>query len=272
MVWPETIENSSEQSLKYWLKTIETTWQNIQEFKVDPEKLKHLAIICDGNRRAARTRGLNPYFGHRAGVEVIREIARACRDWDIRTLTFWVWSTENWEREKEQVKFVMGLAEKFLPEKKFLEELLENGVRFTHLGRRDRLPGAIRNVLEGLEKKTAQCDRYYLNLAMDYGGLDEMARGVRRMFADFQEGKFNPEILKETPQAILGFLDTAGQVVPDLVIRTGAREGEIPHTSRFMPLQSDCWIFLPDLFPDLTPQSLLSPIQDFLEYERRFGR
>ena len=264
----------SETTLEGWLSEIETRWQEIPEFEVDSERLKHLAIICDGNRRAARERGLNPYFGHRAGVEVIRGIAKACRQWDVGTLTFWTWSTENWGREEEQVEFVMGLAEKFLPDERFLRELVENQVRFTHLGQKDRLPGPIQATFERLEMNTSQFDQYHLNLAMDYGGLDEVSRAIERMFVSFREGTFNPEIIRQNPQAILGFLDTATQVLPDLVIRTGVKEGEIPHTSGFMPLQTaySGWAFLPDLFPNLTPRTLLQPIKDFINYERRLGR
>lgn len=265
---------TSEPLLDIWLSEIEARWKNVLEFKVDSERLRHLAVICDGNRRAAKERGFHPYFGHRAGIEVIKGTARAGRAWGIKTLTFWTWSTENWGRDQQQVDFVMGLAEKFLPREEFLEELQRNEVRFTHLGRKDRLPKAIRNTLENLEKQTVNFDRYHLNLAMDYGGLDETARAFGRIFEAFQKGEFNPEILRQTPQAILGFLDTVGQVLPDLVIRTGVKEGEIPHTSGFMPLQTaySGWVFLPDLFPNLTPQSLLNPIQGFLGYERRFGR
>lgn len=265
---------SPEALLNAWLTEIEGHWQYIPEFQVNPENLKHLAIICDGNRRAAQGRGMNPYFGHRAGVETIRGIARASRQWDIRTLTFWTWSTENWSRAGDQVKFVMGLAEKLLPDRKLLDELKEDKVRFTHLGRKDRLPATVRETLVSLERQTAQFDHYRLNLAMDYGGLDEMGRATVRILEAFQRGELNPEMIKQSPQIILGFLDTVSQILPDLVIRTGVKEGEIPHTSGFMPLQTaySGWLFVPDLFPDLTPERLTQLIGDFSIYERRLGR
>lgn len=263
-----------EAPLNAWISEVEARWLNIPEFEVDSEKLKHLAIICDGNRRAAKERGLNPFFGHRVGVEVIRGIARACRKWEIPTLTFWTWSTENWRREAEQVAYVMGLGGKFLSDQRLLQEFLENKVRFTHLGRKDRIPDGLRRALENLEEQTANCDQYRLNLAMDYGGLDEIVRAVDKMFRAFQDGSFSLETIKENPQVVLGFLDTATHVLPDLVIRTGVKEGEIPHTSGFMPLQTvySGWFFSPDLFPDLTPQALLKPITEFIDYEGRFGR
>lgn len=274
MVLTESVLRVEEKELAAWLLEIGKLWENIPEYEVDPEKLRHLAIICDGNRRAATARNLNPYFGHRAGVETIRGVAKAARKWGVSTLTFWTWSTENWGREQEQIDFVMSLASEFLPDQRLLDELRQEGVKFTHLGRKDRLPEAVQAAFGDLENQTANYDRYHLNLAMDYGGLDEIARAIQKILVLFQEEKFNPEIFEQTPQAILGFLDTAGQVLPDLVIRTGVKEGEIPHTSGFMPLQTAYagWVFMPDLFPNLTPPSLLKPVQDFLGYERRFGR
>jgi undecaprenyl diphosphate synthase len=276
MVYSETKIKlvASEVSPDEWVTEIKKHWETIPEFRVDSERLRHLAIICDGNRRAAKERGLHPYYGHQAGVEAIREIAKTARQWGIRTLTFWTWSTENWEREREQVRFVMGLAERLLPDRELIKELQENQVKFTHLGRKDRLPGSVRMSLESLESQTGQFEQYRLNLAMDYGGLDEAARAMVKMLEAFGEGTLNPEMIKENPQVILGFLDTATQVLPDLVIRTGVKKEEIPHTSGFMPLQTAYagWVFLPDLFPDLTPESLLLPIKEFLEYERRRGR
>lgn len=168
----------------------------------------------------------------------------------------------------------MKLAAEFLSQRSFLDELKQNQVRFRQIGRKDRLPVMVGRTINALEKETKGFDKYKLNLVMDYGGLDEVARAVGKMFEAFKQGEFNLEIIKRNPQAILGFLDTATQALPDLVIRTGVKEGEIPHTSGFMPLQTTYadWVFLPDLFPDLTPQGLLRPIQDFINYKRRLGR
>jgi len=261
-------------SVEEWIARIETVWKNIPEFKVDPGKLKHLAIICDGNRRAAKERGFHPWYGHQAGVEVIKGIARAAREWGVHALTFWTWSTENWERESEQIEFIMGLAAKGLNDKRIIEELVKNQVRFTHIGRKDRLPLGVRKALEDLELKTVDLDVYRVNLAMDYGGTDEIRRALVKMFEEIQAGKISAKQLLENKELIFQYLDTVGQSLPDLVIRTGVKPEEIPHTSGFMPLQTAYagWAFLPDLFPDLTPQSLLKPISDFVGYERRLGR
>lgn len=261
-------------SVNNWVSGVERSWGNIPEYKVDPERLSHLAIICDGNRRAARARGFDDWQGHRVGVEVIKGIMRASREWEVGYLTFWVWSTENWKREKGQVDFVMSLATNYLHDKELENQLMENGVRFTHLGRKDRLPGRIVEAMGDLEDKTRLNKRYRVNLALDYGGLDEIARAVGKISGEIQVGNLDVDSITKDPTIIYQCLDTQGQLEPDLVIRTGMKEGEIPHTSGFMPLQTGYsgWMFLPDLFPDLTPDTLCDSIGKFVDYKRRFGR
>jgi len=111
---------SEGKNLDCWVSAIENQWRTIPEFSVDRERFKHLAIICDGNRRAASERGLHPWCGHRAGIEVIKGVMRASKEWGIGYLTFWTWSTENWGREREQVDFVMNLAAKNLRDGKVI--------------------------------------------------------------------------------------------------------------------------------------------------------
>lgn len=255
--------------LDQWVEEVKKRWEKAPEFRADPEKLRHLAIICDGNRRAAKGRGLPSYLGHRAGIEAIKGIARAARKWDIHTLTFWVWSTENWQRDREQVEFVMELAKEFLPQDELLQELLENNARFTHLGRRDRLPQVVVDAMDRLEAKTASNNNYRLNLALDYGGADEIARAVIKM----QEAGLDPKTLLKNPRRIFEFLDAQGQPEPDLVIRTGFKKDEIFRTSGFMPLQTaySGWIPISVFFPDLTARRLMGSIKKFQGYERRRG-
>jgi len=270
------IEPSYENSkkLEKWIGKIKSRWENYPEFKVNQEKLKHLAIICDGNRRAAEKQRLNVSFGHQAGVETIKGIARASREWGIHAISFWVWSTENWLRPLAQVEYIMDLAIKNFTSPSFLEELKEKQVRFTHIGRKDRLSTNVRLAIENLEKQTEKFTTFRLNLGLDYGGLDETARGILKMFDNFQKGEFNPQILRENPQKILDFLDTANQPEPDLIIRTGMTKKEIFRTSGFMSSQTaySGWVSLPHLFPDLAPQDLLKPVKKFIGYERRLGR
>lgn len=262
------------QKLNQWLEEIKIRWEKSPDFKIAQGKLGHLAIICDGNRRAAKARGLDPYFGHRVGIEVIQGAARTCRKWGVKTITFWVWSTENWEREEEQVKYIMKLAARFLTDSDLRREIIENKVKFTQIGRRDRLPDKVKEALISLEEETENFTDYRLNLAMDYGGLDEVARAIFKIGKKLNKNKSLLENILKNPQLIFDYLDTAGQALPDLVIRTGVKVGELPHTSGFLPLQSSyaCWSFTPTFFPDLSPQVLLAEIKKFLNYQRRLGR
>lgn len=264
----------NERGLNYWISVIEARWKQNPEFKVDPKRLAHLAVICDGNRRSAREKGLHSWQGHRLGVEAIKGIMRASNQWGIRHLTFWTWSTENWERDQDQVNFIMNLAARHLRDEESIGILIDHEAKFTHLGRKDRLPKVVREAIGDLEQRTAEFSQGYVNLALDYGGLDEMARATARIIEDAGRGLLAAADVVANQELVLQYLDTGGQPLPDLVLRTGVKPEEIPHTSGFMPLQTaySGWAFLPDLFPDLTPNSLLGSIEEFIDYDRRFGR
>lgn len=252
---PRTVEE--------WLNQVKTCWERIPSYKVDSQKLKHLAVLCDGNRRAAIAKGFeNPFEGHRAGREVFHGIAEATRRWEIKTLTFWVFSTENWNRKDGTVPFLMKFFLETLKEVD-LKELQEKGVRFRHLGRKDRINRALQRGLKRLEEETAGNTRFNLNLALDYGGEDELVRTIQKMIKD----KIPPR--KIDAALIFSYLDAYGLPDPDLIIRTG---GEL-RTSGFMPFQSAYaeWYFTPIYFPDLTPKDLLTAIYDFEKRERRYG-
>lgn len=245
-----------------WAADVVCQWEQIPQYQVDSQRLRHLAVICDGNRRAAINTHFEPHLGHLVGLEVNKGIATACRSWGIRCLTLWVWSTDNWKRDKDQTSFIMNLAEERLSHPDFLEELIENETRFTHLGRKDRIPESLLRTLESLETATDGLTKYSLNLGLDYGGKDEIERAAQRRILSCGEGE------------LTDYLDTVGQPPVDLVIRTGVKGSELPHTSGFMPLQTidAAWIFMPDLFPDLTPNRLLQSIQKFDGYKKRMGR
>ncbi len=257
-----------------WLERVKNGWASIPEFQIDPRRLKHLAIICDGNRRAATQMGHGPWVGHRMGVEVINGILEAGRAWGITNLTFWTWSTENWKRDADQTRFVMELASTYLKDPRTLDNLTKHQVRFAHFGRKDRVPTKVREAIEYLESETKHFEKLHLNLALDYGGLDETARGIGQIVEWIKKGKLTQTELIANPGIILGALDSQNQPNPDLVIRTGVSEGEIPHTSGFMPLQTTyaAWKFIPELFPNLTPNILLNQIKEFLDYDKRLGK
>lgn len=267
-------QDSPKLTTEEWVGIIKKRWEVIPEYKVDPVAFRHLAVICDGNRRFAKSLGLPSFDGHKLGVEVIKGIMEACRKWDVKHLTFWTWSTENWKREDAQVAVVMNLAAHGLRDPRAINTLFEHKVRFTHFGRKNRLPSEVRVAIEDLELKTQGFSDRFVNLAIDYGGEDEMVRAVVRIIEDAKNGKISSEYFLQNRETLYQYLDTSGQPLPDLVVRTGMSSGEIPHTSGFMPLQTaySGWVFVPTLFPDLKPEGLLATMQEFIAYEKRVGR
>ncbi|MBI4091925.1 MAG: di-trans,poly-cis-decaprenylcistransferase [Candidatus Levybacteria bacterium] len=224
----------------------------------------HIAIIPDGNRRWAREQGLPTFEGHRKGFDVGVKIARYIRSLGIHTLTVWAFSTENFNRTQEEVSYLMRLYEKMLD--KFLSEALKDNVRIIHLGRKDRIPKSLLKKIENVEQKTHDNAKHILNLALDYGGRDEILRAIKRI----HNSEFIIQNLEESNFA--QFLDTAGQPYPDpdLIIRTS---GEM-RTSGLMIWQAAYaeYIFFDKHFPDLKPSDIDRAISEFAKRQRRFGK
>jgi undecaprenyl diphosphate synthase len=222
----------------------------------------HLVIIPDGNRRWAKGNGVSKAQGHRKGAEVVENIVWQCRDWGVRVLTLWGFSTENWERPSDEVRYLMDLLGEFM--ERIEDDLHENEVRFRHLGRKDRLPPRLLEIIERAEGKTTEYSAYCLNLCLDYGGRDEIVRAARELLA---EGAASEEITEER----LGeHLDTAGVPDPDLIIRTSGERrlsGILPWQSVYAELA-----FIDEHLPDLTPDILKRVFEDYSQRQRRFGR
>ncbi len=221
----------------------------------------HIAMILDGNRRWARARGLQPWEGHKAGYEAIKKLARASRELGVNTFSVWAWSTENWERSEMETKEIMKLLGFALHEME--PELHEQKVRFIHLGRKDRLPKEVVTEISRIEQETKQYTEYIFNVALDYGGHDEIVRAVNKII---ESG-----VKSVDAKQFAGFLDTANQPYPnvDLFIRTGGEQ----RTSGLFPWQMDYaeYYFETDHLPDFSPDKLGEAIMDFSRRRRRFG-
>jgi undecaprenyl diphosphate synthase len=223
---------------------------------------RHLVIIPDGNRRWAKGNGVSKAQGHRKGAEVVENVVWRCRDWGVRILTLWGFSTENWERPSDEVRYLMDLLGEFM--ERIEGDLHEEEVRFRHLGRKDRLPARLLEIIERAEESTRKYEEYSLNLCLDYGGRDEIVRAVQRMLA---EG-VAPEGITE--EGLAERLDTAGLPDPDLIIRTSGEmrlSGILPWQSVYTELA-----FIDEHLPDLTPDILRRVFEDFSRRQRRFGR
>jgi undecaprenyl diphosphate synthase len=219
----------------------------------------HVAIIPDGNRRWARKQGLSASFGHyqAGGVQNVLALIDEAERLGIRYLTFWGFSTENWKRNKVEVDALFQLILRAIPQLRSVAE--RKGIRFKHIGRRDRMPKRLVKALETLEDETAEHDGLVVQLALDYGGKDEILRAVRKL-----AGK-----KKITEKDISGALDTAGVPDVDLVIRTSGEQ----RTSGLLPWQTTYaeWYFVDMFFPDFGPRELRGAVEWFGKRVRRFG-
>lgn len=242
---------------------------------------KHLAVIPDGNRRWAASNDLTVMQGHRAGFEIAKRLSRFCRKIGIHTVTVWAFSTENWRRPSDQVAALMALYEEWISD--LLSEAVEEEVRVVHLGRIEGvpdgleeasasagfptgLPSSLIGALHDIQTKTAGFDRNVINLAINYGGADEVSRAIARMARHAEQMGIDPAEL-----SIDRFLDTADQPHPDpdVVWRTS---GEF-RTSGFLPLQAAYaeLVFTPKLFPELDEDDVLETVREYSARVRRFG-
>ncbi len=231
---------------------------------MDKHNLNHLAIIPDGNRRWAKGQGLPTFEGHRQGFETARKLVKYARTVGIHTLTLWAFSTENWERTKEEVGYLMRLYAEMTD--KFLDEALKDEVRVVHLGRKDRIPGYLLEKVEKAEEQTKDFTQNILNVALDYGGRDEILRAIK---------KINDERLtmnELTEQKFENFLDTAGQPYPnpDLIIRTSGEQ----RISGFLTWQTAYseLLFINKHFPNMETSDIDHAIEEFTRRQRRFGK
>ena len=223
---------------------------------------RHVAIIMDGNGRWAKKRGMPRLFGHRAGVENLRAVIKACVEFGIRYLTIYAFSTENWGRPQDEVK---GLEKLF--HEAFTNEFLElrkQGVRIVHLGQREGIPQDLLDEIDEAVELSKTNDRLVLSVALNYGSRNEIMHAVRRMIAD----GLDPDTISE--QTVSSYLFTAGIPDPDLVIRTSGEQ----RLSNFLLCQSAYaeWEFPETLWPDFGKEQLLEAIFEYAKRDHRFGK
>ncbi len=225
----------------------------------------HVAIIMDGNGRWAAARGLPRFEGHRRGVEALRRTIRAAIDLDIRYLTVFSFSSENWRRPPEEIADLMGLIKRFI--RNDLADLHANGVRVRILGSRERLSDDIRGLLEEAENLTRANGGLNLVVAFNYGSRQEITAAAAAIAHDVAAGRLSPDEVNET--VLESRLGTAGIPDPDLVIRTS---GEC-RLSNFLLWQAAYaeYVFTPTLWPDFDAAALKAAVDEFRGRDRRYG-
>lgn len=222
---------------------------------------KHVAIIMDGNGRWAQKRGLPRAAGHKAGAENLRRIVRACVEFDIKVLTIYAFSTENWGRPETEVKALMLIFARVLDQE--LNDLHKQGVCIHHLGDLTPISTTLQNKVRHALELTKDNNRLILNVAFNYGGRDEILRAVRQMLDD----DISPSDLTE--DIFSSYLFTKGLPDPDLVIRTS---GEL-RISNFLIWQAAYSEYYPApaLWPDFGREDLYDAIVTYNQRDRRYG-
>jgi len=234
---------------------------------VDVKRLpRHIAIIMDGNGRWAKSKKKPRLFGHKVGADSVRDIVEIARKLDIKVLTLYAFSSENWDRPVQEVSGLMSILKRYLESE--LPRMLDNGIRLMSIGDRTRLPEGVRKTLENVIDKTAGNSELILNLALSYGGRDEIVRAVKNLSRECVAGKRYVESI--TDAVISSYLDTAVLPDPDLLIRTG---GEF-RLSNFMLWQvSYAEVYFTDImWPEFRRDEFLQALSEYQSRERRFGR
>ncbi len=238
---------------------------NLPEFSVLPE---HIGIIMDGNGRWAKNRGLPRYKGHIEGVKTFRKIVDYAVKLGVKCLTFYAFSTENWKRPQEEVDAIMQLFRENLFE---LEERKEEnewrGIKMRFIGDHSGIPEDIRILIEKAEAESRDKAKAVVNIAVNYGGRNEIVEGVREIARKVQSGEISPDSIDE--DMISNSLYTSGLPDPDLIIRPS---GEL-RLSNFLTWQSaysELW-FSDVLWPDFSEENLLEALREFEKRNRRFG-
>ncbi|GMV22003.1 MAG: isoprenyl transferase [Acidimicrobiia bacterium] len=230
--------------------------------KIDFDRLpRHVAVIMDGNGRWAAARHLPRVEGHRAGIDAVRDTVETSARLGLSVLTLYAFSMENWKRPVTEVSALMSLLRHYLRAE--LRTLLRNNIRFHVIGQLDRLNADVREELQAAEARTAGNTGMIFNIALSYGGRAEIVEAARTAL---REG-IAPEALDESRFA--GFLSTAGQPDPDLLIRTS---GEM-RVSNFLLWQiayAEIWV-TDTLWPDFRARHLLEAVTEYQKRDRRYG-
>ena len=233
--------------------------------QMKPKPPRHIAIIMDGNGRWAKKRGLPRTAGHSAGSEAFRRIANYCRTLGVEYLTVYAFSTENWKRSEDEVSGIMKLLAKYLQEA--LRDMEKNHVRFRFFGDLSRLNPQLRKLCMDAQERSDSYHEVQVNFCLNYGGRDEIVRGIRAFAAEVAAGKRSAEELTE--EMFGSYLDSAGVPDPELVIRPSGEK----RTSNFLPWQTvySEFVFMNVLWPDFGPADLDAAIEEYHRRNRRFG-
>ncbi len=226
---------------------------------------KHIAIIMDGNRRWARKKGLEPKLGHKEGAKTLEKIVRYANKIGLKYITVYAFSTENWKRTKDEVGALMLLLQNYLDD--YSKRADTENIKVKVLGDISALSEGMQKSINKCMERTKNNTGVTFNIAINYGGRDEIVKAVRKISEQVKEGKINIEDINE--QLISDNLYTAGEPDPDLLIRTS---GEL-RTSNFLPWQIvySEFVFVEKNWPDFEEKDLDEAIEIYQKRNRKFG-
>ncbi len=229
---------------------------------------RHIGIIPDGNRRYAREAGIPLREAYERGAEKLREVLEWCLELGIKCVTVYAFSTENFQRPREQVEIAIDLLTKKIVEVADHPLIHENKVRINVIGRKDVLPEKLRKAVEYAESRTRSYSDRYLNIAVGYGGRAELVDAVKKIAEDVRRGIIFPDQIDE--EVVSKYLYTAGLPDPDLIIRTSGEE----RLSGFLLWQSAySELYFCDVYmPKFRKIDFLRAIRVYQQRHRRFGR
>ena len=227
---------------------------------------RHVAMIMDGNGRWATQRDMARIRGHRAGAESVRSVVESCRYLGCDVLTLYAFSSENWNRPDDEVSGLMTLFDHYIEKER--RRVLDNDIRFETIGDRSKLPGPLVEAIEELEAESADNDEMVLQVAVSYGGREEILHACRALAAEARDGDLAPEAIDE--KTFADHLTTAGRPDPDLVIRTSG-EHRISNFLLWQIAYSEFY-FTDTLWPDFDEYGLVDAFRDYDTRERRFGQ
>jgi undecaprenyl diphosphate synthase len=252
------------QKVRGWKESPVITDEDLKKLYPSPVP-KHVAFIPDGNRRWAKKNCILPEEGHKLGADSLLNIIKAGHQMGIETLTFFIFSTENWARPQKEIDAQMKLLEKSLLLQR--PRMLENGVRFRSIGDLSKFPPHLVELIESTKKETEHCDKITVVFAMNYGGRDDIRRAVVKMIDSHDKGDLKKEEITE--EVVKCYLDTASLSDPDLLIRTSGES----RLSNFLLWQlSYAEIYLTEKYwPEFTPIDFLEAVRSFQNRDRRLG-
>ena len=232
----------------------------------EENKLEHLAIIMDGNRRWAKEKSMMTTMGHKKGADVLVDTAKYGNEIGLKYVTVYAFSTENWKRTEEEVGYLMGLLGVYLD--KFLKELDMENIKINFIGNIDVIDSSLSTRIRNLEEKTANNTGLNLMIAFNYGGRDEIVRACRNIAEKVKNNELNVDDIDEN--LFSNHLYTSGKKDPDLVVRTS---GEM-RTSNFLPWQITYSEFLPldKYWPDFTKDDVDFCVEEFSKRKIRKGK